>query len=150
MEKWVGEKFKSLPAERQEAIRKQVAVGAEASKVRFEEGVAFRASLRAGRDHLVEAGLPVIEMNLNGYRVMGVVQWETNGRGKVAYAICSPKDTYSKKVGRGLVGLRLKEGGTKFGMPAGEYQTIRGAKVEILRAILNSCSVPPKMFSKLG
>ena len=150
MEKWEGERFKSLPVDRQEAVREQVARGAVEAKDRHERGMARRAALKDGREYLASTKLPVVEMCLNGYSVLGVVDWNKDGSGKVAYSICSPKDSYSSKIGRGLVGIRLKEGGSKFRSPAGEYQKVGGAKVEILRAILNSCKVPPKMFKHMG
>lgn len=150
METVVGEKFNELPIERQDEIRKQIEQGAIAAKEKSDRLAARRNALRAGREYLASKKLPIIEMAFSGYMIMGAVEWNSDGSGRVAYAVCSPKDSYSVKIGRGLVGLRLKQEPCVFSNPCGEYRTIRGAKAEIMRALLNSCKVPARLFKNFG
>ena len=149
MEKvWAGEKFKALPAERQKEIAERVERGMNEAQARFVGRVKRRAALKAGRKFLVDNEIDVLQMNMNGYRVMAAVQ-DTGGPAvRIAYAICSPKDSFSEKVGRGMVGMRL--GATKDyyiqKAPDLEEISIEEAKIKVLTVLQKRSDTPHKMF----
>ena len=149
MGNWEGEKYKALPPERKEEIIRLVELGREKVAVRFEEKKRVRDALKAGRQFLATNEIPVISMSVGGYKILAAMQPvdgvnSSDGYVRLEYVICSPRDQFSGKVGRGKLGSKLSRGRGRVikGIEGSDVST----RLQILSVIEREGGSPRKMF----
>ena len=149
---WRTEKFKELPTEQQEEIAERVERGMKAAEERRLKLKERRQYLKEGRQHVVDSGnVAFLGMDLGDYPIMIGLQLDSRtSHARVAYAICSPNDHFSARVGRGIIGQRLKKryielevGSTPLAISDAEV------KVAVLQDIVKNPKTPQRLIKKI-
>ena len=148
---WRTEKFEELPKEKQEEIAERVAKGQLEASERQSKLKARKEYLKAGRKFVVDNDVVMLSMSVRDYPItIGMQISAKKESARLAYAICSPNDHFSARVGRGLVGQRLQS--RYVDMDIGESPlSISDAEVRVavLQAMVKDPQTPSRLLKKI-
>ena len=148
---WRTEKFEELPKEKQEEIAERVAKGQREASERQLRLKDRKEYLKIGRKHLIDNHVVVLRMKIHDYQITVGMQLNVmKANFVVAYAICSPNDNFSSKVGNGIVGQRL------LSQPAGPFWYDEGISIShadvrlaVLQTMLKNPKTPSRLIKKI-
>ena len=99
-----------------EEIQERIAKSKERLTKRRARQEQENKNIKEGVAYIHENKLPVMVRELkDGSKVIITVEWNKKAYSwKSAFALCSKRDSYSTRIGKGLVGYRLKNSHSKF------------------------------------
>lgn len=148
---WRTEKFEELPKEKQEEIAERVAKGQLESSERQLKLKERKEYLKAGRKYVVDNNVVLLNMTVRDYPItIGMQLNAKKESARVAYAICSPNDHFSTRVGRGLVGQRLQSRYVDLEIGASPLAVSDAeVRVAVLQAMVKDPQTPSRLLKKI-
>jgi hypothetical protein len=152
---WKTEKYERLEESRRAEIAAAVEKGIAESRARHQALATKQEYLKTGRKFVSDNNVIISSMQIHDYTVtIGLMFGKSKDRVNIAYSICSPRDTFSARTGRGLIGNRLLNKDRcyceltlsyDYGMALSSAEV----RINVLKAMLADEHTPPRLIKKI-
>lgn len=98
----------------EQEIQKNIEKSTKLYRAQKEKAKEFHQYIKEGIAVITKNRIPVYRIDLdNNFRVSIGIKVDKYGYGVYSWAVCAPKDTFSKRIAKGLVGNRIKSYDTR-------------------------------------